>query len=181
MSNKYEWCHIVFSWPAEPCEMATSTLLRFVCVLIMLLNLKIDLPKKRFTFLTSNLEHGFGELIGYALSTIHFMIARTPKSSLRQKTRWENWKRKYKYFQTIGSCRKSVVAENQNHNKVLKILSWILEWSHILYSFSLNKYLHTLALAWQVLQRIQAKQNHIESKQCRIEPIYINSVISNKN
>ena len=49
------------------------------------------------------------------------------------------------------------------------------------YSFSLNKYLHTLALAWQVLQRIQAKQNHIESKQCRIEPIYINSVISNKN
>ena len=47
--------------------------------------------------------------------------------------------------------------------------------------YSLNKYLHTLALAWQVLQRIQAKQNHIESKQCRIEPIYINSVISNKN
>ena len=66
----------------------------------------LDLLKKRFTFLTSNLEHGYGELIGYALSTIRFMIAGTPKSSLRQKTRWENWKRKYNYFQTIGSGQK---------------------------------------------------------------------------
>ena len=47
----------------------------------------LDLLKKRFTFLTRNPENGLGELIGYALSTIRFMIARTPKSSLRQKTR----------------------------------------------------------------------------------------------
>ena len=47
----------------------------------------LDLLKKRFTFLTRNPENGLGELIGYALSTIRFMIAGTPKSSLRQKTR----------------------------------------------------------------------------------------------
>ena len=61
------------------------------------------LLKKRFSFPTRNPENGLGELTGYALSTIRLMIARTPKSGLGQKATWENWSRKYNYFQTIGS------------------------------------------------------------------------------